>query len=412
MCSPQRPSHTDQHMETDFHQPGGVQSGVSMAVNASPSKRALFLGGIAAATALIAPLKIPGIFSAGFLPHAFCYTGDARLISAHVISDALIWLSYTAIAGTLVYLVHQLKKEMPFQWMFLAFGVFIIACGFTHFMEIVTLWKPVYWVSAYVKIVTAVASVTVAMALPTLIPKIREMAKTSLRSREVQDELAASNRELEAFSYSISHDLRAPLRAINGFARAVLEDSAQQLDEQSKADLLRVGAAAKRMGELIDDLLKLSRTARSEMVRERVDLTCMAQEIAAQLKATGPERDTSFTIAPGLMTVGDRGLLQVALENLLGNAWKFTGKAANAKIELGVEQQDGHSTFFVRDNGAGFDMQYATKLFGPFQRMHDDNSFPGTGIGLATVQRIIRRHGGSIWAKAAVDQGATFYFAL
>ena len=383
-----------------------------MAGNASPSKRALFLGGIAAAAALAAPLVIPGIFSARFLPHAFCYTGDARLISAHVISDALIGLSYTAIAGTLVYLVRQLKKEMPFQWMFLAFGVFIIACGFTHFMEIVTLWKPVYWVSAYVKIVTAVASVTVAMALPTLIPKIREMAKTSLRSREVQDELAASNRELEAFSYSISHDLRAPLRAINGFARAVLEDSAQQLDEQSKADLLRVGAAAKRMGELIDDLLKLSRTARSEMVRERVDLTCMAQEIAAQLKATGPERDTSFTIAPGLMTVGDRGLLQVALENLLGNAWKFTGKAANAKIELGVEQQDGHSTFFVRDNGAGFDMQYATKLFGPFQRMHDDNSFPGTGIGLATVQRIIRRHGGSIWAKAAVDQGATFYFAL
>jgi light-regulated signal transduction histidine kinase (bacteriophytochrome) len=288
----------------------------------------------------------------------------------------------------------------------------IIACGFTHFMEIVTLWKPVYWLSAYVKIITALASVMTALALPPLVPKIKEMAKTSLRSREVQNELAASNRELEAFSYSVSHDLRAPLRAINGFARAVLEDGAQQLDEQSKADLLRVTAAAKRMGELIDDLLKLSRTARSEMVREPVDLTCMAQEIAAQLKATGPERDTSFTIAPGLTTVGDRGLLQVALENLLGNAWKFTGKAANAKIELGVEQQDGHSAFFVRDNGAGFDMQYATKLFAPFQRMHDDDSFPGTGIGLATVQRIIRRHGGSIWAKAAVDRGATFYFAL
>jgi signal transduction histidine kinase len=384
--------------------------------NASPMSlsrtRRLFIGGIAAAAVLAAPLVIPGIFSSQFLPHAFCYTGDARLISAHVISDALIWLSYVAIAGTLVYLVRQLKKEMPFQWMFIAFGVFIIACGFTHFMEIVTLWKPVYWLSAYLKIITALASVMTALALPPLVPKIREMAKTSLRSREVQNELAASNRELEAFSYSVSHDLRAPLRAINGFARAVLEDGAQQLDEQSKADLLRVTAAAKRMGELIDDLLKLSRTARSEMVREPVDLTCMAQEIAAQLKATGPERDTSFTIAPGLTTVGDRGLLQVALENLLGNAWKFTGKAANAKIELGVEQQDGHSAFFVRDNGAGFDMQYATKLFAPFQRMHDDDSFPGTGIGLATVQRIIRRHGGSIWAKAAVDRGATFYFAL
>jgi signal transduction histidine kinase len=383
-----------------------------MAGNASPSKRTLFLSGIVVAGALIAPLRIPGIFSAQFLPHAFCYTGDARLISAHVLSDALIWLSYVAIAGTLVYLVHQLKKEMPFQWMFLAFGVFIIACGFTHFMEIITLWKPVYWLSAYVKIVTAVASVTVAVALPTLIPKIREMAKASLRSREVQDDLAASNRELEAFSYSVSHDLRAPLRAINGFALAVLEDSGQKLDKQSKADLVRVSAAAKRMGELIDDLLKLSRTGRSEMVRVQVDLTHMAQEIAAQLKATGPERETNFTIAPGLMAVGDRGLLQVALENLLGNAWKFTSKAKNTRIEMGVEQQDGHSTFFVRDNGAGFDMQYATKLFGPFQRMHDDTSFPGTGIGLATVQRIIRRHGGSIWAKAAVDKGATFYFAL
>jgi signal transduction histidine kinase len=383
-----------------------------MAGNASPSKPALLLSGIVIAAALIAPLRIPGIFSASFLPHAFCYTGDARLISAHVISDALIWLSYVAIAGTLVYLVHQLKKEMPFQWMLLAFGVFIIACGFTHFMEIVTLWKPVYWLSAYVKIVTAVASVTVAVALPPLIPKIREIAKASLRSRQVQDDLAASNRELEAFSYSVSHDLRAPLRAINGFALAVLEDSGQKLDQQSKADLLRVGAAAKRMGELIDDLLKLSRTGRSEMVRVRVDLTCMAQEIAAQLKATNPERDTSFIIAPGLSAVGDRGLLQVALENLLGNAWKFTGKAKNARIEMGVEQQDGHSAFFVRDNGAGFDMLYATKLFGPFQRMHDDSSFPGTGVGLATVQRIIRRHGGSIWAKAAVDKGATFYFAL
>src|ERR1044071_1011678 len=386
-----------------------------MLENASPrdpsSKRLFFMGGIAAAV-LAVPLVVPGIFSSQFLPHAFCYTGDPALISTHLISDALIWLSYVAIAGTLVYLVRQLKNEMPFQWMFLAFGLFIIACGFTHFMEIVTLWKPVYWLSAYVKIITAVASVMTAVALPPLVPKIREMAKSAARSREIQTELAASNRELEAFSYSISHDLRAPLRAIDGFSQAVLEDSADKLDEQSKDDLHRVRAGARRMGALIDDLLKLSSTARSEMSRETVNLSRMAQDIAAQLKATDPERDAQFTIAPGLVLVGDRGLLQIALENLLDNAWKFTSKSQRATIELGAEQKNGRKTYFVRDNGAGFDMQYASKLFGVFQRMHDSNSFPGTGIGLATVQRIIRRHGGRIWAEAAVDQGATFYFEL
>lgn len=373
--------------------------------------RTLLLGSLSVA-ALVIPVFFPGIFSSRFLPHAFCYAGDPALILTHVLSDALIWLSYVVIAGTLVYLVRQLKKEMPFQWMFLAFGLFIVACGFTHFMEIVTLWKPIYWLSAYVKIITAVASVTTAIALPTLIPKIKEMAQSAVRSREVQAELAASNRELEAFSYSVSHDLRAPLRTIDGFSQAVLEDNAQKLDEQSITDLQRVRVAAGRMGDLIDDLLKLSQTARAEMLREQVDLSHMAAEIAVQLSATSPERDTRFTIAPGLTALGDRGLLRVVMENLMGNAWKFTGKTAAGMIELGAEQQDGHNAFFVRDNGAGFDMKYASKLFGPFQRMHENSNFPGTGIGLATVQRIIRRHGGRIWARAVVGQGATFYFVL
>jgi signal transduction histidine kinase len=378
--------------------------------NSSP-KRLLLTGGIAA-TVLAVPLVVPGILSSQFLPHAFCYTGDAALISTHLISDGLIWLSYVVIAGTLVYLVRQLKNEMPFQWMFLAFGLFIIACGFTHFMEIVTLWRPVYWLSAYVKIVTAVASVMTAIALPPLVPRIREMAKAAAKSREVQADLAASNRELEAFSYSVSHDLRAPLRAIDGFSQAVLEDNAEKLDEQSIADLQRVRAGAKRMGALIDDLLNLSRTARQEMSREKVDLSRMAEDIAAQLTLSAPERKIEFNISPGLVIVGDRGLMHVALENLLSNAWKFTSKSERATIELGAEQKNGRRTFYVRDNGAGFDMKYATKLFGAFQRMHDNAAFPGTGIGLATVQRIIRRHGGRIWAEAAVDQGATFYFEL
>jgi light-regulated signal transduction histidine kinase (bacteriophytochrome) len=222
----------------------------------------------------------------------------------------------------------------------------------------------------------------------------------------------ASNRELEAFSYSVSHDLRTPLRAIDGFSQSILEEYGDKLDEQGKADLQRVRAAAKRMGILIDDLLTLARTARSEMSHQRVELSNVAQEIVSQLKATNPERQTAFTIAPGLTVDGDPGLLRVVLENLLGNAWKFTSHKPQAAVELGVEQRDGERIYFVRDNGVGFDMQYADKLFAPFQRLHSDSEFPGTGVGLATVQRIIRRHGGRIWVNAAVDQGATFYFVL
>ncbi len=279
-------------------------------------------------------------------------------------------------------------------------------------MEVITLWKPVYWLSGYVKVVTAVASVMTALALPPVVPKIIAMTKAAARTAQVQAELVASNHELEAFSYSVSHDLRAPLRAIDGYSQSVLEDYADNIDAQGKADLQRVRAAAKRMGLLIDDLLTLARTARSEMLHQRVDLSNMAQEIVAQIQATNPERKVEFTIAPGLVVEGDSGLLCVALENLLENAWKYTSGKPQGVVELGVEQQGREKVYFVRDNGVGFDMKYADKLFGPFQRLHVDADFPGTGIGLATVQRVIRRHGGHIWANAKVNQGATFYFVL
>ena len=221
----------------------------------------------------------------------------------------------------------------------------------------------------------------------------------------------AANRELEAFSYSVAHDLRAPLRGVDGFSQALLEDHADKLDDEGRGYLKHLRESAQRMGRLIDDLLALSRVTRSELVREQVDLSGLAQNVAAQLQKAQPERRAEIVIAAGMVVDGDARLLRVALENLLGNAWKFTGKCAEPLVEVGVMSGSDHA-FFVRDNGAGFDMAYASKLFGAFQRLHSTDEFEGTGIGLATVQRIINRHGGRIWASGEVDRGATFYFTL
>jgi len=273
--------------------------------------------------------------------------------------------------------------------------------------------------------------------------------------------LQAANQELEAFSYSVSHDLRAPLRSIDGFSQAVLEDYADRLDDQGRDYLNRVRAATQHMGRLIDDLIKLARVARAEMQREPVDLSALAGDVFAALQKSEPGRRVEYRIEPGLAAEGDARLLRVVLDNLLGNAWKFTGKQAHARIEFGVLQQaspgmdevdrvgnrrsaspgmdevdrvgnrrsaspgmdevdrvgnrrseTGAPAYFVRDNGAGFDMTYAGKLFGAFQRLHTLSEFPGTGVGLATVQRIVHRHGGRVWAEGAVGKGATFYFTL
>lgn len=220
------------------------------------------------------------------------------------------------------------------------------------------------------------------------------------------------NRELEAFSYSISHDLAAPLRSIDGFSQILLEDYADVLDDEGKDYLSRVRASSQHLGQLIDALLKLSRMTRREIRRESVDLSLTAENIVQVLRISQPDRQAEFVIADGLSVDGDAWLLRIALENLLGNAWKFTGKSLPARIEFGAVEHEGTLAYFVRDNGAGFDMTYADKLFGAFQRLHTIEEFPGTGIGLATVQRIVHRHGGQAWAEGRVGQGATFYFTL
>jgi GAF domain-containing protein len=237
----------------------------------------------------------------------------------------------------------------------------------------------------------------------------REQLEELVAERTAQ--LESTNRELEAFSYSVSHDLRAPLRAVDGFARALTEDYGHVFDEQAQDYLRRVRSGTQRMGMLIDDLLQLSRIGRAAFNPVRVDLSAMAHGIQEQLAAAAPERKVIFENAPGLVCQGDERLLNIALTNLLDNAWKYTGKTDDARIEFGASRQDGQMVYHVRDNGAGFDMQYSGKLFGAFQRLHGAE-FPGTGIGLATVARIIHRHGGRIWAEATIDQGATFSFTL
>jgi len=238
---------------------------------------------------------------------------------------------------------------------------------------------------------------------------LRKAFDSLRRAKEVAD---AANRELEAFSYSVSHDLRSPLRAIDGFSKTLLNGYQNLLDDRGKDYLQRVRAATQRMAQLIDDLLKLSRLTRGGITITEVDLSGLVRDVAAELQKSQPERRVSFRIEEGLSAVCDAHLLKVVLENLLGNAWKFTGYKGEATIEFAATRVDGEVAYFVRDDGAGFDMAYSDKLFATFQRLHLDREFPGTGIGLSLVQRIILRHGGKVWAEGAVGQGATFYFTL
>ena len=224
--------------------------------------------------------------------------------------------------------------------------------------------------------------------------------------------LEAANRELEAFNYSVAHDLRAPLRGIDSFSQLLIERHSQQLDEEGLAYLARVRSAAGRMSQLIDALLSLAQVGRGELQPIDLDFSYLVQSVASELAAANPERSVAVTIAPRMRAYGDSRLLRIVVANLLENAWKFTGRREQPVIEVGLRQNTKVPTYCVRDNGAGFDQEYASRLFGAFQRLHSDRDFPGTGIGLAIVHRVIERHGGTVWAESRPEQGATFYFTL
>jgi len=259
--------------------------------------------------------------------------------------------------------------------------------------------------------VVVMHDITARKATDQLLQQLNESLEERIRQRTAL--LEAANAELDAFSYSVSHDLRAPLRGIDGFSQALLEECGERLDATGRHYLQRVRAGTRRMGQLIDDLLQLSRVSRSAIHRRPLDLGAMAGPLLEELRQRDPARSLTFAVEPGLLASGDQGLVRSVLENLLGNAWKYSARVPAAHIELFRETQpDGTEAFCVRDNGAGFDMAYAGKLFTAFQRLHSTHDFEGSGIGLAIVQRIIARHGGRVWARGAVDQGASFYFTL
>jgi light-regulated signal transduction histidine kinase (bacteriophytochrome) len=232
------------------------------------------------------------------------------------------------------------------------------------------------------------------------------------RVKERTMQLEVANQELEAFSYSVSHDLRSPLRAIDGFSLAVLEDHGDQIGDSGKNYLQRIRAGAQRMGQLIDDMLKLSRVSRSTMKIQPTNLSELAEQCFRECQDAEPARNARISVTSGLFASCDHHLIKIALDNLIGNAWKYSSRKNDTCIEFGMRQNHDKHAFFVQDNGVGFDMQYANKLFGAFQRLHTVGEFPGTGIGLATVKRVISRHGGEIWAEAEPGRGATFYFTL
>ena len=343
-----------------------------------------------------------------------------------------------------MYFVRK-RRDFQFNRIFVLFSLFIFACGTTHLMGIWTIWNPDYWLDAAIKAGTAAVSLVTAVLLWPLIPRALKLPSTRQLEdaiRQLQDEVArrtaaeaklassnqalkqrshqldAANQELQAFAYSVSHDLRAPLRGIDGWSLALAEDYGSQLDEKAREYLRTIRAETQRMGRLIEDLLALSRVTRAEIAVQPVDLSALAQTIAERCRQAAPGRNIDFDIQSGMAATGDAQLLEIALTNLFDNACKFTGNRGDARIEFGCEISENPQTgsrqivYFVRDNGVGFDMAHAQRLFGAFQRLHKVSEFPGTGIGLATVQRIMHRHQGGAWADATIGQGATFYFTL
>jgi light-regulated signal transduction histidine kinase (bacteriophytochrome) len=408
------------------------------------------------------------------MPGGSCYFWTPSLIALHAVSDTIIVLAFYSIPVALIYFGRR-RKDLKIHWMFVCFAVFILACGTTHLMDIWNIWHANYWLSGCIKVIAAAASAPTAMLLIKFIPQaiaipnpnalqeayneleLRVQERTAEISRTARDleneiaerrrtekqlkaslkeisdlkatlyehamdleqrvikrtaELEVANKELEAFSYSVSHDLRAPLRAVNGFAGIVLEDFGSRLPEEGRRYLERIREGGKRMGVLIDDLLEFSRLSRQPVNRRTVDTVEVLQNVLEESKSQHDGREIEWRIGELPVCEADPVLLKQVWVNLLSNAIKYTRDRNPAIVEIGHAQENGESVYFVRDNGTGFDMQYANKLFGVFQRLHRSDEFEGTGVGLAIVQRIVHRHGGRVWAEAAVDHGATFHFTL
>jgi signal transduction histidine kinase len=391
-------------------------------------------------------------FGRNLLPHAFCITGSEPLLVLHVVGDSLIAFSYLLIPWALLNFFRQ-RQDVPFGWITWLFGAFILACGATHAVEVWTLWSPVYWYAGVLKAFTAAVSLGTAWVLYIITPQLlaipsvsalreanrklqdevdarrnaeRELsrAKAELevslaeRSRQAEQaesrsaELAELLEEMESFASSIAHDLRAPLTTMSGFSQVLIETEGAQLSARGVGYLERIKRASAKMEEIIAALLYIARLPHQEIQHVQVDLGEMARHCVADLQAAEPGRATDIRIAEALPARGDRVLLRQVISNLLANSWKFSAERAVVKIEVGAQTVAGRTAYFVRDEGTGFDAAHAQNLFEMFHRLHTEKEFPGTGVGLAIVKRIVKRHGGEVWAEAEPGKGACFRFTL
>lgn len=373
-----------------------------------------------------------------FLPYGVCYKWNPYVIWLHVISDGLIALAYCSIPITLIYFVRH-RRDLAFRRIFLCFAVFILASGATHVLDIWNIWHPNYWLTGWAKAATALVSAATAVALVPRIPKAlaipsrneleqanaalqREMLEhkqTEQRLRRLNyelqqktSELEQANLELESFSSSVSHDLRAPVRHIEGFVDVLREDSGAVLGPSGQRYLGIISTAAKKLGALIDDLVVFAKMGRREMQESEVNMNLLVSEVLEEISQYTNKREIEWEIDQLPVVSGDRTLLKQVWMNLISNAVKYTRNRKCAKITIASTESAEEYGFSVQDNGAGFDMQYADKLFGIFQRLHQAVEFEGTGLGLANVRRVVARHGGITWAEGKVDEGATFYFTI
>lgn len=347
------------------------------------------------------------------MPHEFCYLRDPKLVWLHVVSDLLIGLAYTSISATLGYLVYKASKGIPFNWILLAFGLFIVACGFTHFMEVWVIWQPVYWLSGYVKVVTAAASVATAVVLFPLVPRVLRLVDDARQGEERRREVEHLNQELERFNYSVAHDLRAPLRGINAFTQILTEDHASELSPAARDCIRRMQGSVDRMDALITDLLKYATIGRQELRLEVVSLDQVLRSTLAIMDGElASRRATVVAPAPLPAVLGDAVLLQVVFQNLIGNSIKFVAEGVTPRIEL-TAQADANElvTLSFTDNGTGIPPAARARIFGLFERLHSKHA--GTGIGLAITQRAIERMEGEIGVDdAQPGPGSRFWIKL
>ncbi len=347
------------------------------------------------------------------MPHEFCYLRDPKLIWLHVVADLLIGFAYVSISVTLAYLVYKASKGIPFNWMFLAFGLFIVTCGLTHFMEVWVIWEPVYWLSGYVKVVTAAASVATAIALFPLLPKIFKLIDAARRSEERRLEIEQLNQELERFNYSVAHDLRAPLRGISGFSQILREDCEKELSADALEYLERIQTSVAQMDALISELLKYATISRQKVSLEPVLLEEVLRVTLGLLNAEIARRHAEVVTTGTLPTVlGDATMLQVVFQNLIGNSIKFVGPGVTPRIEISSERLTTTKVaVYFTDNGIGIPAEARDRIFGLFERFHPEHA--GTGIGLPIVHRAVERINGQIeLVESPTGKGARFQLIL